>query len=218
MKNIILQYLNKDQGTAQVKIDLYEKAVKTVERFANNVGWEYELSRTPAFKNYTGHWDIFKVLEKNDYDEYDRILFLDADVFIMDTDDNVFDKYKRFSACREMDNPHPPSRPEFQRWGNEYFNSGIVLFTRKSIEKLRENCDPKEYRTKLRNVVPGRDQYALNLMAEQALGGYRRIKREDACFLREEHSKTTPVVHVAGRCRQIYNANPEYYDEKFGVK
>lgn len=217
MKNLILQHFSIEDDLHETKVSLYSKAVGTVERYANNIGWDYQLERDNYFKGFSPVWEVFRVLETDQYDEYDRIVFLDADVFAQDTNVNVFEKYDTFSACKEVDNPLPKTRPEYVKWGNRYFNSGIIVFTRESIEKLRE-LDPRSYRKKYRDTIPGRDQYALNLMAEECLGGYNPIDRHDACFLREiEYSKTTPIVHVAGRCRQIYNSNIPFFDNHFGV-
>jgi len=217
MKNLILQHFSVEKNLHESKASLYEKAVGTVQRYASNIQWDYQRETQNYFKGFDPQWEVFRVLETNEYDDYDRIVFLDADVFIQDVKVNVFEKYNTFSACKEVDDPLPKSRPEYQKWGNTYFNSGIIIFTRESIEKLRE-IDPQAYRKQYRNTIPGRDQYALNLMTEKVLGDYQMIDRRDACFLREnEYSQHTPVVHVAGRCRQIYNSNIPLFDRHFGV-
>lgn len=217
MKNLILQHFSVEPDLAEVKQSLYTKAVGSVKRYADNIGWDYQLKSDNYFKGFSPVWEVFRILESEEFEEYDRIVFVDADVFIRDTDVNVFEKYNEFSACKEVDDPHPKSRPEYVKWGNQYFNSGIIVFTRHSINKLRE-LNPRKYRETYKNTKPGRDQYALNLMVEQAFGKYRKINRSDCCFLREtKYSKHAPVIHVAGRCRQIYNNDVQSYDKEFGV-
>lgn len=217
MRNLILQFFSVEPDLNPSKKGLYESAIKTVERYAKNIGWDYKLETQKYFKGYSPVWEVFRILESHNYDHYDKIVFIDADVFIVDTSENVFEKYNEFAACREVDDPTPKSRPEYVKWKNEYFNSGIIVFPRDAINQLRL-LDPKSYREKYRDLKPGRDQYALNLMVEKIFGTYTRIDRKDACFLREtKYSKTTPVVHLAGRCRQLYHANPEFYHTHFGV-
>ena len=217
MKTIILQFFHKDNDLGAPKESMYQKAMPTVERYAKKYGYDYELVTEKFLPDWDAQWSPFEVLETDRWDAYDRIIVLDSDVFITEDAPDVFAKYTKFSACREVDNPLPPSRPEFQRWGNEYFNSGVVVYTRHSIRMVRA-FDVEGTRIAWRNVRPGRDQMALNLLFDQSNGGYHRIDRKDVCFLREHDLYEAPVVHVAGRCRAIYNDNISYWDEKFGVK
>lgn len=216
MTTLILQFFYEDKKLTPSKKELYFKCMKTVKRYAKNVGYEYILEKKHFLPDWDPHWQIFKVFETKEYDQYDKIICLDADVFIENTRDLVFDKYNEFSACLEVDNDRIHRRPEYKKWGKNYFNSGILVFTKESIEAIRNNS-PEKYRKKYKNTIPGRDQMALNAISDEVLGGYRRIDRSDACFLRDFSENNAPVVHLAGRCRQKYFKDPEHWDAHFEV-
>lgn len=217
-RSLILQVYNKREDLNPLKAKIFEKAIKTVRRYANNIGCDYILEEDLFFQNYHPVWEIFRVLESKEYDHYDRIVYIDADVFAKNSNLDIFKDVKVFGACQEAPGALPRSRPEVQLWGDEYFNSGIVVFTKESIKKLRA-LDPAHYRRTYRDQIPGRDQYALNLMAMASFGGYEHIPRSSACYLREPfHVKEATLVHLPGRCRDIYLANPAKYDKMFEVE
>ena len=217
-RNLILQVYSKQDDLNPLKAKIFEKAIKTVSRYANNIGYDYILEDQLAFNGYHPVWEIFRILETNEYDHYDRIVYIDADVFAKNTNNDIFKDVKVFGACKEAPNALPRSRPEVKLWGDEYFNSGIVVFTRESINRLRE-INPKSFRRMYKDQIPGRDQYALNLMAMACFGGYEHIPRSSACYLREPfHVKEATLVHLPGRCRDIYLDNPAKYDKMFEVE
>ena len=219
MKNLIIQFYIKDSGLDRRKETLYHKCMTTVKRYANNIGWDYVLEDTKYFPDYDAQWQLFKIFESNQYDHYDRIVILDSDVFIRNITENVFEKYKSFSACREVDNPIPRTRPEFVRWGNEYFNTGVLVIMKEDIQILRNSLNISKYRKKWKRIIPGRDQMALNAMIDDTLNSWQRINRKDVCFLREHVALglLSPVVHVAGRCRDIYHDDMEFWDNYFDI-
>ena len=216
MTTLILQFFYEHNDLTSSKKELYFKCMKTVKRYAKNVGYDYTLEKKHFLPDWDPHWQIFKVFETTEYDRYDKVICLDADVFIENTSVPVFEKYNEFSACLEVDNDRIHRRPEFKKWGKNYFNSGILVFTKESIEAIRNNS-PEKYRKKYRTTIPGRDQMALNAISEEVLGGYKRIDRSDACFLRDFSENNAPVVHLAGRCRQMYFKDPEHWDAHFEV-
>lgn len=190
----------------------------TIERYASNIGSDYILNQKQHFKRWHPVWECFRILEDDKFLEYDKVLFVDADVFAPNTSDNrIFENYDGFAACQAMTNNRTRTRPEYNQYGPDFFNSGVMMFDRNSNLALRE-LNPQAYREKYKHCVPGRDQMALNMMAKQAFNGYTKFDRNDACFLGEERYETNAVlVHVAGRLRTKYLENPQKWNDLFDV-
>lgn len=213
MKNLIFQSLVNDPKLKKIKHELYRKCCKTVERYAENINVDYLLTTDKYFKAFPPHFEMFRALAEKRFDSYGKILFVDADVFASNTNDNFFDYYETFSACKNIS--INKKRPEFPL-SDDFLNSGIVLFDRNSREKIKPYF-MKEMR-RCKNIVPGRDQLAMNYLAFIYLGGYTRIDPTHACFLREKEAQKAILVHVAGRNRDLYFENMAFWDKHFETK
>ena len=217
MKTLIYQNIVNEPDLQENKRLLFDTAATTVERYANNIGSEYLLSREKYFPNYHSIWGIFRILKDPMFKQYDKVMFVDGDVFARNTDNNIFKKYHSFAACRNTENDRSHMRPEYKLFGPRFFNSGVVIFNPEDIDKLSKN-NPDKYMKEYQNVKPGRDQLALNVMAHQILGPYIEIMKRDACYLKDEsESMTAPLVHLAGRDRQKYWNNIDFWNEQFEV-
>lgn len=223
MKNIIVQIFIKQAGLSPIKEEIFRKAVSTVERYATNVGADYRCFTERQNKSLDSHFEIFRIINDPKFQDYDNVLYVDADVFIRDTSESMFDLYKGFAACKEFQNALFDVRPEYKMWGKEFLNSGVILFSNENIKQIR-NSNYKELIQKHRRTIPGRDQLVLNLIAHEKLGGYNQISREHVCFLREEdgtpeeyHEKAI-MIHLAGRNRDNYLEESDKWDKHFNVQ
>jgi lipopolysaccharide biosynthesis glycosyltransferase len=217
MKTLIYQHFTPDKRIKDKKKNIYFKCMSTVERYANNIGCDYIQNNRTFIKGYHPVWECFRILEDNMFLEYDKVLFIDADVFAPNTDDNrIFENYDGFVACKVMTNERTRTRPEYTKYGPDFFNSGVMLIDRESNLKLRE-LDPVSFREQYKNVVPGRDQLALNMMAKQAFGGYTQFDPDDACYFTEPNMSKAIFVHVAGRLRSEYTKDEQRWDKLFDV-
>lgn len=214
MKNVIVQVLVEAPNLGERKRVIFQKCCSTVQRYAENIGTEYVLETNQYFKNYDPHFEIFRVLAEDKYLKYDNVLFVDADVFAQNTLKNLFDLYPSFAAQRAAVSRQKAKRPEFEI-SDDFFNSGIVLFTRESREALIPHYKKEMQRCK--KIVPGRDQLALNKLVFEHLGGYVRFDTKHACYLKDQEAKKSTLVHVAGKCRKLYSENQKFWDSHFEV-
>jgi hypothetical protein len=222
MNVLIYQHFSRGKRINDTKNGpIYEKCLATVERYADNIGCEYQCTSKNYFPNWDPHWDLFRIFEDDRYLTYDKILFVDADVFVVDTDDaRIFTNYDQFVAQKIMYNNRTKRRPEYFQYGPNFFNSGIVLFDRDTILAFK-NKGTSQYRQRFKKVIPGRDQLALNILAKDVLGmegSSKRFDLEDACFLCDVDKLTNPLlVHLAGRQRTEYLKDQQRWDEYFNV-
>lgn len=105
----------------------------------------------------TPHFAKYELFVKMAAAGYERVLYLDADIYCRDTAPNIFEEFK-FTAAR-LENPHP--RPhkiaEAVKWIREnvwplwkhghYYNTGVLLFDDVTLMKLArelEKVQPKQ--------------------------------------------------------------------------
>ena len=221
--DMVLQYNIKQNNLNPIKSKLFDDAVSTIKRWSEQHNYRYLCGTTTKFhkvlNNYTGEWGIFDILLTPYYEQFDNILFVDADVFSTPDATDWWEKYKHvpFAACRNPTNDRSRLRPEYKVFGDRFFNSGIVHFSRAGILELKK-LDIEGYMSKYKKIKPGRDQLALNMMVKEVFGDYHEIEREDACYLKCPEAETAPFVHLAGRNRDKYVAEIERWQKHFGVE
>lgn len=212
MKTLIIQALIPNASLNEIRRGIYETCCTTIKRYAKNIGSDYILERSPFFRHLPPHFDVFRIMAEKRFLQYDKILFIDADVFALDTEENVFEYYDGFCACK---NPGGKThRPEYQI-SPDFLNSGIIFFNQKTISTLKPHYQQEMKRCA--RTVPGRDQLALNKLAYNILGGYKQINSNHACYLRDDEAQEAILVHLAGQNRQIYLADKEKWDAHFKV-
>lgn len=218
MKTLIFQHFATPPDIPKRKKEFYAKCVSTVQRYANNIGAEYLCTTQPYFKKWHPVWGCFQVLVDDSFLQYDKVLYVDADVFAHDTDDNrIFENYGGISASCHMRNDRTRARPEYRLYGPDFFNSGVVLWDNETICKMREH-KPRKYMDKYRKTVPGRDQIALNMLTKDTVGSYNNFDLDDVCyFVDNSHIHNAVLVHVAGRLRNDYHNNTTKWDQFFNV-
>jgi hypothetical protein len=110
MKTAIYQYWD---GPVRESV---HACVKNIKAYADKIGADYLFEDNPKFittemkmnlANYTPHYGSFKVIFNSNWDKYDKILFLDTDVFAVDNlKENIFDFFtKEIGICTEPFQP-----------------------------------------------------------------------------------------------------------------
>lgn len=173
MKNLIYQYwlgnnipIGAKAGVENMKS--YAERIGAEYRFAKNPGWASQYCDIPQY--YNAFEPIYNTEE---FEKYDNILFVDADVFAVDDlQENIFDQeIAEIGICRELhkeitrasglgvnnyktdqmwnshlESYYKKSMPLNANGDMKVYNSGVVLYTRKGREKARKNFRPfQEY-------------------------------------------------------------------------
>lgn len=171
MKTAIYQYWD---GTP--KPSCYA-GVRNMKEYANRIGADYKFEQNPQWLRtrwkienggYSAHYGAFKPLFESAWDDYDKILFVDTDVFAVDgLEENVFDHFHgEIGIC---DEPFQPKQrtitkgritsEQDNRWANmvkkhygvevprtddglvRVFNTGMVLYSKQGRLKAQKDFD-----------------------------------------------------------------------------
>lgn len=167
MKNMIYQYWLGNPGIA------VQHGVDNMKAYAERIGAEYEFAKDPSWAkkrcSIPEYYNAFEPVWTDRFQDYDKILFVDTDVFAVDgLTENIFDQdIKEIGICNE---PHkeishlttrsPINTEQDEKWnrvlvqnfgkemprnkdGNlKIFNSGVVVYTPEGREKARKNWIP----------------------------------------------------------------------------
>lgn len=217
MKGIIYQHLSDTENSSDKKIDLFKNCTKTVKRYARNINYDYICDQKKYFKDWDACWQRFRIFYDKAFIEYDYIAYIDADVFCTNTNLDIISKYNGFSASKHQHTVNSVNRPEYKAYGKDFFCSGVFFINNDMLKKLKENVKFNEYMDKFKHIKPGRDQLALNKIMYDYFNGYNEIDVYDATFLRTSTAEVAPIVHLAGRNRNLYFKDKEYWDNHFEV-
>ena len=195
MKNLIYQYWDGDYSRSGVSA-----GVNAMKKYAARIGAEYIFEKNPCyarslgydFGSYTPHYGAFKPVFE-DW-KYDNILFADTDVFPVEgLTDNIFEEpIGDIGICREQWqtlNKPKSDRDTDKRWASHVetnfsikiprddngnviiYNSGVVLYSKKSYKKIRDNFVKfDQYVNCIRNKFPSFyacDQLYLHAMMQR---------------------------------------------------
>lgn len=156
--------------------------VSAMQEYADKIGVKYIFENNPNFLKgffgynfggYSAHYGAFKPIFDQSFDEYDKVLFVDTDVFPIDgLTTNIFDEFHgEIGIC---DEPFQPKQRTITKgritarqdelWAQlikeqfgtnvprteeglvRVFNTGMVLYSKQSRVKAREEwCDFKSY-------------------------------------------------------------------------
>tara|TARA_R110000787_G_scaffold90681_2_gene191324 strand:- start:415 stop:1218 length:804 start_codon:yes stop_codon:yes gene_type:complete len=204
MNNLIYQYYDGPSwpGTEYcVEVTkAYAKRIGADHVFELNPRWRTNLGK------YSPHYGQFKLVYHEPFEKYDNILFTDSDVFAVEgLNENVFDnvKGKDIGICREDFQPESRAKTRGgaingewdekwvqaieRKWGvkmprtesglPKVYNSGVVLYSREGIMKMRKNfIDFNEFVNFVaRAGIPafyGSDQSYIHAMLEVAKLNY----------------------------------------------
>jgi lipopolysaccharide biosynthesis glycosyltransferase len=159
MKNLIVQYYISDDPIpewAEISIELFK-------RYAKKHGVEYQFTGKLEYCN-NHYFENLKIVYKDEYLKYDKILYVDVDVIPENMEENIFDlDIKDVALAPEyhllgMDSPPLFSLPGYVRMYAQcaqmfdlpnvkpktvkspylMMNSGVIVWTKKGREKARQ--------------------------------------------------------------------------------
>ena len=172
MKTAIYQYWD---GTPRPSC---YAGVRNMREYADRIGADYKFEQNPNWLRtrwkienggYSAHYGAFKPLFDSAWDDYDKILFVDTDVFAVDgLTENVFDHFTgEIGIC---DEPFQPKQRTITtgritsqqdgRWANmvknhygvevprtedglvRIFNTGMVLYSKEGRLKAQQDFEP----------------------------------------------------------------------------
>ena len=174
--NLIYQYWDGDVRES------CRAGVIAMQQYAERIGAEYIFEENPQFLkkhfgynfgNYSPHYGAFKPIYDESFDKYDKILFVDTDVFpIEGLTQNIFDEFTgEIGICTEPEQPRIRTitkgritSKQDEKWADmvkriwdtdvprtedglvEVFNTGMVLYSKQARVKAREEwVDPDLY-------------------------------------------------------------------------
>lgn len=225
MRNLIYQYWLGNPGTA------VQHGVDNMKAYAKRIGAEHEFAKDPIwakkYSQYPEYYNAFEPVWGERFQDYDKILFVDTDVFAVDgLMENIFDQNVReIGIC---DEPHkeisrlttrgPINTTQDERWnramvknygkemprnkaGNmKIFNSGVVIYTPEGRAKARKNWIPfQEYINSVRSAGLGRF-YTLD---QNYLHAMLMIGNHDYTLI---HNGWNSYVHYDGESKTVPRA------------
>lgn len=171
MKNLIYQYWDGPMNSGT------EYGRQNMKEYAERIGADYVFEENPCWRTdlgrYSPHYGGFKPLYVEEYQEYNNVLYADADVFAVDgLEESIFDGFSHdVGICEETFQPEYRGwmkgaicRANDERWTQavdkkwnvslprtpegipRVFNSGVVLWSNAGMAKARERFVPfKEF-------------------------------------------------------------------------
>jgi hypothetical protein len=182
MSDLIYQYWD-----GEIK-ESCRAGVNAMKRYADTIGAEYIFEENPNFLRkhfgynfggYSPHYGAFKPIWDESFDKYDKIMFVDTDVFPKEgLTTNVFDEFTgQIGICREPEESRIRTitagritHESDERWasliknvfvtdvprddyGVVVYNTGMVLYSKEARLKARNTfTDPKRYVEMVRNM------------------------------------------------------------------
>lgn len=147
MKTCIFQFYNDKKLPTWAQI-----GSNKFKEYANKVGADYIFDSESKFSPDCPYYENLRVVYDQDFDQYDKILYVDMDV-IPESFENIFDLHiKDIGMVAEIKYPHMTTNPIFTTPGNQklyeesltrvglkrnkikdqyiIYNSGVILWTK----------------------------------------------------------------------------------------
>ena len=145
---------------------------ENIKKYADYVGADYIFKHNDNYTKKSGvpseYYDAFRPIYDDQFLDYDRVLFLDMDIFALnDITENIFEEsINDIGICEETLQPELRSKSTVgsginlrndRKWGDllektwgasipldaqnrpKVFNSGVVMYTNKGLQKARKN-------------------------------------------------------------------------------
>jgi lipopolysaccharide biosynthesis glycosyltransferase len=173
MKNLVYQFWDTYQSAGKV-FPCVEASVKSIKKYAERIGAEYKFELNPphlhtALKrvNIPAYYGSLNPVFREEFHEYDNILFADADVFAVDDiEESIFDSFtgelgiseEIFEPKRQIvERKRMLNKNLYDRWAkiNEdrfnmkfprtkdgllrAFNSGVLVYSNSGLKKAKES-------------------------------------------------------------------------------
>ncbi|MDE7363237.1 MAG: glycosyltransferase [Oscillospiraceae bacterium] len=162
-------------GVGQNSIDMLEKLSRdghTVNIVVEEEGKYADICATKFKDIHVSAASIFKFELPNIFSEYDKILYLDSDMLILDDlgelfDEDLTDRYAAVVNDIKVETYSPPqlNRLNLENKHKYYWNSGMMLL---NLKKMREdNITEKLFEYRENGINYFMDQDALNVVFEE---------------------------------------------------
>lgn len=172
--------------------DMYNTSERMARLYAKKCGADYYVVKNkndwaPGIDRHVA-FQKFKIY---DFDDYDRILYIDSDYIIKENAPNIFDMYNSFAAAPDPGGSVPQLASKLGIPADRYFNSGFLYFTKEVLIKTKEKileCDlTKKWKL--------RDQAVWNKIMYEC----------DINFVRLDPSVWNPVTQTFGEYGDHYS-------------
>ena len=144
MKTAIYQYWD---GTPRPSC---YAGVRNMREYADRIGADYKFEQNPNWLRtrwkienggYSAHYGAFKPLFESAWDEYDKILFVDTDVFAVDgLEENVFDHFHGETAQNRCCRGETERVERCSRLASSRSHYQPPNFGRKHISQIHTRC------------------------------------------------------------------------------
>jgi len=178
MKNLVFTvFIQSDacdetHGVFNEHQELYEYAIQKSKKYADKCNADFiVVDDDSAFPGWSPIWQRFVMFTK--FQEYDKILYVDADLVITDIAPNIFDimdKWKQGEFFASLDYETIPARLY-----SKYFNAGIIACKRSFCDQFTYDEVYDEMKKWKDTIVW--DQEALNALVKKKCDNYIDLGR-----------------------------------------
>ena len=129
-----------------------ERSIKFAKQACERFGWNYELVTERTTKFDSPCFEIFRIWSDPKYLRYDRVIYLDTDVYYFPDSPNILEYYptqgfhavtrtgKIFDSGKEPDHLSRIEKThlvdEYKK--NGYFNSGVIVLDSQTISAMKK--------------------------------------------------------------------------------
>lgn len=138
-KNLVLQvFVNKPNNRFLYNKNLFNFSISQSKEYASRFSADYFIHQGPRYLPQEEIcFEKFVVWDKQ-FSQYDKIFYVDMDAIITSKCENIF-QYNNF--CARPESKEKNSKTLEKRFINnkshQYFNSGVMLFTKSFLDKTR---------------------------------------------------------------------------------
>jgi len=228
MANLILQHWNNLNGKSMP--EWASCATQTIRKYSQSIGVEYRLIDGWPMGEFRGAVSQKLALILEEYDEYDQVLMLDADMIATRHIDDVF-QYEGIGRLhlKAMSSQQATKQgkywPNLYRQGEPLFFGNFIKLTREERQALRKHIPSEEMcnenmsdpsLSRFKTSMPPNDEQQMHWMIHQS--GILKDKKQlmvphdRFCDLPEEaHPQATMMHYCNSRKNQIPDAVRKIY-------
>ena len=175
MKNLIYQFWD-NNGNTRNNLPGVNASRKNIKQYADRIGAEHLFEENPPLlhnKQFALYHGAFNPIFREEFHEYDNVLFLDADIHtVEDLEENIFEGFNSdIGLCTEPLQPKlraetkvgMVNRHQNELWAKhvekeynmtiprnkngllEIYNGGVVLYSNKGLVNAKKNFPPLEH-------------------------------------------------------------------------
>lgn len=175
MKNLIYQYWDDTNPDGRVNLSGVNASKKSIKTYADRIGADHLFEDNPPYlhnRDFAVYYGAFNPIMRDEFLEYDNVLFLDADVHAVDgLEESIFDGFDAdVGICTEPLQPKLRAATKVgkinqyqtelwagsceKKWGItiprtkegllEVYNGGVVLYSNEGMRNARRDFIPFE--------------------------------------------------------------------------